>query len=414
MSTELVPKVPIEANSYEVLPWRPKYPEIYSRAEVLRQTGDYRPAIPAEIAELSPQLPNDFVAMIEDASNQIVAFDREAQMKLGLDSPALGPMSAILLRTESTSSSQIEQLTTSAKQLALAELNEESRSNARTVVGNVRAMEAALELAAKLDEKSVLEMHQALMSHQFGFSPKDAGVYREEQVWIGKGKAGPRLAEFVAPHHSRINKSMKDLMIFLNREDLPVLAQAALGHAQFETIHPFADGNGRTGRALVQSLLKNKGLVSSSALPISAGLLIDTESYFDALTAFRSGDAGPIIFEFAKASQFAAVTGIELINKLANQLQLSREKLEGVRKDAAAWMIIPALISQPVINSKYLIQTLGLGEMAALRALDVLAERGVITELTGWRRSRVWEHAGILGVLDDYAAVVRRNPAHNS
>lgn len=412
MSTRAAPaRIPIDAVSYETLDWKPRAPELYSRAELQRQTGPYDAAITPPIATWSPDASAEDYADVEDATRQLVEFDEHAQKKLGTDSPALGPMTAILLRTESASSSQIEQLTTSAKQLALAEIDEGDKQNALTVVGNVRAMEAALALADEISEYSILAMHKALMLHQAGFSPEDAGQYRQEQVWIGRGEAGPRLADFVAPRHDRISGAIEDLVAFVKRQDIPVLVQVAVAHAQFETIHPFPDGNGRTGRALAQSILRNKGLVSSTAAPISAGLLVDVHRYFDALSAFREGDAGPIIRDFANASRIAATTGTQLVDDLVEQLEESREKMTGIRADAAAWTVLPTLVGQPAVNVKYLKRALGLGEMAALRALDALTERDVLAETTGKSRGRVWQHRGIFEVLDSYASVIRRMSA---
>lgn len=381
---------------------------MYSRAEVERQTGPYSAAVAASIAGWTPSISSADSADVEDATRQLVSFDEHAQRVLGADNPALGPMTAILLRTESASSSQIEQLTTSAKQLALAEIDEGDKANAVTVVGNVRAMEAALQLADEISQESILAMHEALMIHQRGFAPIDAGRFRLEQVWIGAGDAGPRVAEFVAPHHDRIPGAIEDLVEFIGRQDIPVLIQVAVAHAQFETIHPFPDGNGRTGRALAQSILRNKGLVASTAVPISAGLLVDVDRYFTALGAFRDGDAGPIVREFARASRFAAVSGTKLVDDLVAQLDASRAKMQGLRADAAAWKVLPALVGQPAVNTAYLVEILGLGEMAALRAVDALTERGVLTETTGKARGRVWQHRGIFDVLDAYAADLRR------
>jgi Fic family protein len=402
--------IPVEAVSYETLEWVPRAPELFSRAEVQRQTGPYDATITAPIARWHPVLSGEDSADVEDATRQLVEFDQHAQKKLGTDNPALGPMTAILLRTESASSSQIEQLTTSAKQLALAEIDEGDKANARTVIGNVRAMEAALQMADDIREDSILAMHRALLTHQRGLE-HEAGRYRREQVWIGTGNAGPRFAAFVAPHHDRIPGAIADLVSFIDREDVSVLVQVAVAHAQFETIHPFVDGNGRTGRAFAQSILRNKGLVGSTAVPISAGLLVDTERYFAALGAFRDGDAGPIVREFATASRIAASTGARLVDDLVEHLDESRQKMKGVRADAAAWRVLPSLVGQPAVNTKYLMAQLGLGEMAALRALDALTARGVLTETTGKGRNRVWQHRGILAALDAYAAEIRRMSA---
>lgn len=400
--------IPVEPVSFETLDWVPRAPQMHSRAEVERQTGAYAATVTSPLAGWAPRLSGEDSADVEDATRQLVAFDQHAQRILGTDNPALGPMTAILLRTESASSSQIEQLTTSAKQLALAEIDEGDKQNALTVIGNVRAMEAALRLSDDLGAETILAMHEALMLHQPGFDPVAAGEFRAEQVWIGPGDAGPRTAHFVAPHSDRVPGAIADLVAFVGRQDMPVLVQVAVAHAQFETIHPFPDGNGRTGRALAQSILRNKGLVGSTAVPISAGLLIDIERYFASLGSFRDGDAGPIVREFAMASRIAATTGTKLVDDLVTQLEDSRAKMKGIRSDAAAWKILPTLVGQPAVNVKYLMNALGFGEMAALRALDALTGRGVLTETTGKTRGRVWQHKGIFEVLDDYAAEIRR------
>ncbi|WP_323741052.1 Fic family protein [Microbacterium abyssi] len=406
MATPTGSLVPIDAVTYETYDWVPRAPAMHSRAEVERQTGPYDAAVTPPIADWSPVISSESSADVEDATRQLVEFDYHAQRKLGTGNPALGPMTAILLRTESASSSQIEQLTTSAKQLALAEIGEGDKANALTVVGNVRAMEAALQLANEISEDSILAMHTALMLHQTGFPPEDAGRFRTEQVWIGRGEAGPRLADFVAPHHDRVPGAIGDLVRFVKRQDVPVLVQVAVAHAQFETIHPFPDGNGRTGRALAQSILRNKGLVDSTAVPISAGLLVDVPRYFAALGSFREGDAGPIIRGFAGASRIAAMTGMQLVDALVEQFEESRAKMAGIRADAAAWKILPTLVGQPAVNVKYLKSALGLGEMTALRALDSLTECEVLTETTGKSRGRVWQHRGIFDALDSYASVM--------
>ena len=379
----------------------------YSRAERTRGSGPYRSAVPASIAEYAPSLPSDLTADIEEAAQALSEFDSHAAATLGAQSPALGPMSSVLLRTESASSSQIEQITAGARQLALAELDEAQSENARLVVANVRAMEAALRLAEQLDEQSILDMHMELLSRHPGWA-SHAGRYRSELVWVGTSAASPRGAGHVAPQPDLVPGAMENLVEFLRRDDLPVLVQAAVGHAQFETIHPFANGNGRTGRALVHALLHNKGTLRHTTAPVSAGLLRETETYFEALTAFREGDARPIVESFTRASRYAARSGMNLVDDLARQLAISEEKLSQLRPQAAAWRVLPRLVSQPIVTARFLVSHVGLNEVTAQRALQQLAAAGVLEERTGMRRNRVWQHAGILGVLDDYADQLRR------
>lgn len=199
---------------------------------------------------------------------------------------------------------------------------------------------------------------------------------------------------------------MEDLLAFSRRVDLPILAQVAIAHAQFETIHPFVDGNGRTGRALIHSLMYASGLVRHATLPLSGGLLRETERYFDALTLYRAGDAYPIIDMFCDAARYAADTGKKLISDLQQQVGEARGKLTGVRSDAIAWRIVPHLISHPVINALLIKKQLEISDTSAHRGIGL--ERGIIRESRGKSRGRIWQHDGILGVLDDYAASIRR------
>ncbi|WP_400998306.1 Fic family protein [Agromyces sp. GXQ0307] len=404
--------IAIPAIAAEPREWRPRHPAGFSNAEVRRQTGSYVSARTASIAEWSPRLSGAETADVEEAALALADFDRYALMRLGAEHPALGPMSAILLRTESASSSQIEQLTASARQLALAEIEEGDRANAATVVGNVRAMEAAIALSEQLDAESILAMHRELLRRQVGFE-EQAGTFRTELVWIGgRDNAGPLGADYIAPQPERIPAAIADLVAFAGRVDLPALLQIAVAHAQFESIHPFVDGNGRTGRALAQAMLRNKGLATHTTVPLSAGLLVDVRRYFEALRAYRDGDAGPIAHSFADASRYAASSGRGLVDALADQLEASRQKLAGVRSVSKAWALLPRLIAQPIVNTRYLTRELGFNDVTAKRTIETLVERGILVERSGRARNRIWQHSGILDALDDYAAEIRRSTRH--
>ncbi|MEE1617244.1 Fic family protein [Brachybacterium sp. J153] len=232
-----------------------------------------------------------------------------------------------------------------------------------------------------------------------------AGARRRARL---PGVATTRLGSVrgVAPR-SPVPAALEDLIRFLSTDELPVLLHAAIAHAQFETIHPFVDGNRRTGRALVHALLRGKGMLRATA-PLSAGLLTDLEAYTAALTAFRAGDARPIVEEFSRAARYAAVTGTALVDDLAAQLEEARELLSGVRRHALALRVLPLLVAQPIVNAAHLRRELDAPAMSVQRALDQLTASGVLEEATGRSRSRVWQHRGILAVLDDYAEQDRR------
>jgi Fic family protein len=313
-------------------------------------------------------------------------------------------MAAVLLRTESTSSSNIEQITAGARQIALAELGESGSVNANLVVANVHAMEAALELADDLTVDNILRMHAQLLAHE----PQWAGRFRDGLVWVGGEQLGPRSATHVAPQRELVPAAMDDLAAFLTREDLPAVAQAAIAHAQFETIHPFSDGNGRAGRALVHAVLRAKGVVTRATAPVSAGLLRSTDAYFAALTSYRRGNAAAIIGQFAGASRFAAARGRRLVDDLAQQTHVSNAAIADTRADATARRVIPLLVGQPVVTAGYVQAQLDLTERASFRAIDTLVARGVLEERQGRSRARVYAHPGILAVLDAFAADIRR------
>ncbi len=373
-------------------------------------SGPYESTVPAPISHLVFDLPADLAADAEEAAAELARFDEHARGRLGGDSPALGPMSAILLRTESASSSQIENLTAGARQLALAEIGQSTSDNAAIVRANVKTMEAALRLADHLDEEAILAMHRELLSAQPGWEDQ-AGRYRHQLVWVGSSSITPRGAAHVGPKSGLVPMAMRDLTAFVQREDMQVVAHSAIAHAQFETIHPFSDGNGRTGRALLHAMVRGKGLVTSTTAPISAGLLIDTSGYTDALGAYRAGDARPIIERFSDASRFAAHSGAALVDQLAEQIDEGNQALSAsrLRPQAVAWRVLPHLVAQPVVNARYLEDRFEMSAPTAQRALAQLTDAGVLSERTGLKRDRVWQHAGILTVLDAYAASLRRS-----
>lgn len=376
---------------FETVPWHRDHDAETSRRAYLAAAGPYRAAVPPLISDQAVSLPSDLLALADDATAAITRFDAE------LGSVA-APFAAVLLRTESASSSQVEHITSSAKQVALAEIGEASSSNARLVVGNVQAMEAAIELSDRLDPQSVIEMHRALLG---GRAADITGAWRAEQVWIGSRSASPHLAEFVPPHHGRVADLMDDVMAFARRTDIPVLVQTALAHAQFETIHPFPDGNGRTGRALVQGMLRAGRITRTVTVPVSAGLLHDLPGYFAGLTAYREGDPGPIIEALAEAS-FAAVRNGR---RLAEQLLAVRDRWDAdvvARADSSVHGLKTYLLRQPVVTNRVVAATLGVSGVAAQSSIDRLVEAGVLEQAGGGRRNRRWAAPEVLAALDAF------------
>ena len=383
--------------------WEPSPHSVVPMRERARRLGPYDAAVVAPIAGTTlAAIPDDVVALAAEASTEIARYDA--------DTVHVAPFEALLLRSESAASSQIEQLTASAQAIALAELGDNSRRNAAVIVANTRAMQAAIALADKLDEQAILDMHTALLSDT---RPEWTGRWRDEQVWIGGGPYWPHGADFVPPHYERIPDAMRDLVAYMARNDLPPLVQASLAHAQFETIHPFPDGNGRAGRALVHSLLRAKGLTRTVTVPVSAGLLVDVNAYFRALGAYREGNPAPIVEMMATASFTAIGNGRQLTADLEDIRDRWGEQIEA-RRSAAAWRLASLLVRQPVIDSPTAQQQLGLSAPAVNNGIDQLVAAGVLRQVSGTHRNRKWAAGEVLAALDAFAARTGRRASPRS
>jgi Fic family protein len=379
---------------YETLPWEGRHePGTASRSQRQRHRGPYQAAIPPRIAELDLDLPTQLRAAAEDASHEIARFDAD----LGGE---IAPFAAVLLRSESAASSQIENLTASARAIAEAEIGVTGRHNASQIVANTQAMRAAIGMADRLDPDSILVMHRALLE---ATEPEIAGKWRQEQVWVGGSALGPHEAQFVPPHHARVQEAIVDLMAFVQRDDWPVLTQAAVAHAQFETIHPFPDGNGRTGRALLHAMLRNKRLTRNVTVPVSAGLLTDTQAYFDALTTYRSGNPAAIVQQLADAS-FAAVTNGRMLVTELREIRASWNERLSARRDSAAWRLADLLLRHPVVNAQLIASELDIAANNAYRSIEPFEKAGVLREFTDRQRNRAWWSTEILASLDAFAA----------
>jgi len=362
--------------------------------------AEYRSAVPAVIAGIEVVLPAALAADVDDATAAVARADAYLEAALG---SSAGPMRAVLMRSESSSSSRIENITAGAAQLAIAELGAEAGRNAMMVSRNVAAMRAAVELSENLDEGAVLAMHRALM----GGVMRDAGRWRDVPVWIGAPGSTPVQAAFVPPAAERVPEAMADLSRFLARQDMPPLVQAAIAHAQFETVHPFPDGNGRTGRALMHSVLRGKGLTRNVTVPLSAGLLADVDAYFDSLAAYREGDAAPMISIVADAAILASGMAVSLVDRLTAIQREWGSRLPS-RRGSAARRALDVIIGQPAVNAEYLARTLGVNPPAAYNAIERLEEAGILKAASDKRRNRVWTAPEAISVLDEFAESMAR------
>ncbi|WP_156250931.1 Fic family protein [Pseudactinotalea terrae] len=311
-----------------------------------------------------------------------------------------------LALAEAMASSRIEGVVADALDVGLTQLGRRTGPAARLTAAAATATDIAAGAVAPLDDLA-LTCHLALLGTDPAWAGR-AGVWRTQQVWIGRPGSTPATAAFVPPRAAHVPAAMSDLARFADRDDIPALALAALVHAQLETIHPFGDGNGRVGRALVQTTLARAGIIGPGPVPLSVGLLADAGGYIEALRAFRDGDVTPIVDAFTQAAASAAATIEHLEPDLTAHLDAARDRLTAtVRPQAAAWRVLDLLPEHPVLDAPTVRRLTGLTGAAPHRALDQLARAGVLTEVTASARNRVWVHDGVLASIERAVAVHR-------
>jgi len=389
------------ALGYETLAWETSPDALVPRRVRQRHRGSYSAALVPSIGSIAADLPSDLLAHAEGAATEVARFDADAGHEIA-------PYASILLRSESSASSKIENLTASAREVAEAELGTGGR-NASLIVANQRAMTAAIALADRIDAGAILEMHAALLDTT---QPEITGRWRHDQVWIGGSDYGPHGAAFVPPHQRHMNTLIDDLVTFIQREDIPVLAHVALAHAQFESIHPFPDGNGRTGRALMHAQLRNKGLTRNVTVPVSAGLLTNIDAYFDALTAYRQGKPASIVERFADASFSAVDNGRQLVDELRG-IRDDWQRRVPSRRDANAWRIADLILRHPVVNAELIATELEIAPQNTYRAIKPLVAAEVLVEFTNKKRDQLWRAPEVLDALDAFASRAGRRQRAN-
>jgi len=384
-------------TQYETRSWPADPSAPGGRAE--RRAFSYRAFVPDPIVELQLALPSKVAAAVSVAERSIDALNR--------DPPRLASLEVLarrLLRAESVASSRIEGLVLSQRRLARAEAEEPDARDetARSVLGNVVAMEHAVLVGAgarPLRLKDVLEIHRLLMLATT--TPDIAGELRERQNWIGGNAFNPGRADFVPPAPERVPDLMDDLVAFMNRTDLPPVVQAAIAHAQFETIHPFADGNGRVGRALIHVVLRRRGLAPRHVPPVSLVLAADAKAYVAGLTAFREDRPADWILLFAQAIERAAAKASELALRLAELQEKWRERAGRPRRHSSAEALIVELPAHPIVTVATAQKFLGRSKQAVNEAIAALADKGVLHPITLAKRNRAWEARELFTLIND-------------
>ena len=392
-----------EPVGYEELAWRvdPDALEGVPKSRRRKITGTYRAAVPFELRDKGILIPAELQSRMEEVAFLLVRFDAQQEAR-GYDLPAL------LLRSESAASSQIENMTSSVRNVALAELSSDVAQNARIIAGNVAAMRAALGFSGELSVERIREVHEALITRG-GQDGQDAGLsfggcLRDEQVWVGGTAYSPHGALFVPPCADRVLGCLDDLVAFVNGSNMPSIAKAAVVHAQFETIHPFIDGNGRTGRVLLHAILRSSDVLRHASLPISAGLLHNIDAHMDAIVQFQAGNPLAIVEQLVDALELAVAVGNMVARDIDGVFAEWAECMHE-RKGSALLRLPNLLAKQPVVNGSFVAEELGVSMRTAATIIERACEMGMLSPMGNRRRGVFYQCDELIAVLEDVSSM---------
>jgi Fic family protein len=357
-------------------------------------------------------LDGDVAADVAAAEAAIARMDTEVSALA--DTEALA---RLLLRAESVASSRIEGLEIGARKLLRAEaakaLGERATDvTADEVLGNIDAMNGAIRdvgPGGSITPATLLRFHRRILAGTRHAAY--AGTFRSAQNWIGGSQYNPCSAAFVPPPPELVPGLLDDLCAFCEDDSLPAVAQAALAHAQFETIHPFADGNGRTGRGLIHMVLRRRGLTTRALPPISLVLATCASDYIDGLTATRY--RGPAASRDAHAGlnlwigRFAgaclrAVEDAGSFERRAREIEDHwRARLGRIRSGSATDLLLKALPGAPVVTVNGVTDLIDRSFPQASEAVNRLVNAGILTQVSIGRRNRAFEARDFINAFTD-------------
>lgn len=342
-----------------------------------RQGFTYEAFVPDPVAGLDPAISLHAAAEAIDAEDAIRRLNARSDVR-GLE--AIGPL---LLRSEALASSRIEGYQVSTQNLARALVDPRAaRGTARTVAANVSAMEEAVARAddpRPIDIADIEAIHGTLMAGEAHATP---GRIRTVQNWLAGKLNNPRDAAFIPPPPEQVRPLLTDLVAYLARDDIPPVAQAAIVHAQFETIHPFIDGNGRVGRCLIHVVLRRAGVAPAFVPPVSVVMAARPSSYVSGLVDFREGRIGDWVGSFAGACSTAATHAALLADDVHRLQETWIERANRPRAGSAAAKLIALLPAQPVASAPTIRAALGTSQQQALAGLKILADAGVVRQIS--------------------------------
>ena len=375
------------------------------------RAGYFRENLSGELAYRSfvPQAlpPDPPIVLTVEGVELLVAAHRQLAVLEGLAAriPNMELFMSMYVRKEALLSSQIEGTQATLDDVLDPLLDVNANRDVADVVNYIRATEFALRRRAELPlcNRLIREIHAVLMEGVRG-QEKYPGEFRRTQNWIGGAGSTLKNARYIPPNVEDMNAAMSALEAYMNAEEaLDPLIRTALIHYQFETIHPFLDGNGRVGRLLITLFLMEKNLLSEPALYISCFLKQNRIEYYDRMSEVRrTGNYEQWIMFFLRAVAESAADAIDIIDQLYALRGKNIVKLkENTNKKQLTTLIklFSYIEAHPIIEVKKTAEVLGVSYNAAARAVGVLMEKGILEQREQVGKTRIYSYEGYLDIL---------------
>jgi len=371
----------------------------YQAGRYSQQTSGYRAFIPAPLPPDPPlAYSGELLALLSNADRDIGRLDALATL---LPNPDL--FVAMYVRHEAVLSSQIEGTQSTLEDVLAFEadaVRDDTPKDVAEVVNCVRAMNHGLARLADLplSLRLLREVHGELMQGVRG-GDKSPGEFRVSQNWIGGQGCTLRDAAFVPPPPHALMAALGDLEMFLHsaRSSVPLLVRCGLAHAQFETIHPFLDGNGRVGRLLITLMLCEEGALTRPLLYLSLYLKANRAEYYDRLTAIRQhGHWEPWLAFFLRGVSSTARAATRTAQEI---VALRDSHRAAVARHARALALLDALLRQPTVSVSRVAQLVACTFPTAAKLVQDFAQRGWLHEVTGYGRNRLWRYQPYLDLF---------------
>lgn len=392
----MVYRIAVEPHGHRRVPWQQA---TRGGTAADRMVREIEVSTPPDLSRANPHLPPKLGLLLDEALVAIGDLERE-------HGPQLGPLAALLLRGESVASSKIEQIESGLDDYARALHGMRSNAAATSMAASTAALD---DLITSVDDRSDIDLAAVLRAHRVlmrddPFERSCAGRVRDVQNWIGGSDHSPRGALYVPPPAATLDQHLDNLLMLANRSDLNPLLQATMVHALFESIHPFMDGNGRIGRALINTVLRRRGATRRVVIPLASALVARCDDYFDRLGAFRTGDLAPLVESFAVGVRIAAQESATSADHLARLPDSWHEHAGRPRQGSATQRLLDRLLDTPIFNADDAQRSVGGATSSIYAAIDRLASAGIVRPLTGRQRNQVWIASDVAAELEDLGA----------